>query len=381
MLTKIFHAIRALLTRKVIIECDRIPYHFSNVPMKKILNWIRLEASIYLRSKKPWGLPTHLQVEPTALCNLRCALCPVTEGMNRPVGHMGLDLFKKLIDEIGDYVFLVLLWDWGEPFINPDIYGMIKYAKRKGIKVVSSTNGHMFAQAKHADQVVQSGLDSLIFAVDGISQETYERYRRSGDFKTVLQGIKAVVARKHSLNSITPFLNFRFIVMKHNEHEIPGLKVLAKSLGVDALTLKTLNPHSNDTYGSKRSDQEASENEFIPSDRHYRRFVYEQYKNVPILRKHNPCKNLWNSPSIHWNGKVCSCTYDYNEKHIFGDLNKDAFRAIWFGNAYQGMRRQFRNNWEKLDPCNQCSYAHEGGSCIDEHIADAFFFKQNRGVK
>jgi len=351
----------ALVTRRITIECDRIPYQFHNVPLKKILNWIFVEASIYIKPEKPWGWPTHLQIEPDAHCNLRCALCPVTTGLGRPIGHMNASLFKRLMDEIGDYIFLILLWDWGEPFLNPDIYEMISYAKKKGIKVVSSTNGHLFKQIKHADEVIRSGLDSLIIAVDGITQETYELYRQGGDLESVLQGIRMVVTRKCDLNSETPLINLRSVVMKQNEHEIPKLKDLARSLGVDALTLKTLNPYGSDT-------------EFLPENYRYRRFKYAPDGTTRLRRKHNPCKHLWNMPAIHWNGTVCMCTYDSKEEHILGDLNTDTFGKIWFGTPSRRLRRQFRSNWEQIGLCNECSYAYEGGSCIDEIIADAIFF-------
>jgi len=376
LILKTYKATSSLITRKILIECDRIPYQFHNVPLKKILNWIRVEASILRKPEQPWGWPTHLQLEPTNTCNLRCALCPVTEGMNRPRGSMDFSLFKKLIDEIGDYLFLILLWDWGEPFNNPCVYDMISYTKQKGIKIVSSTNGHLFAQVEHADKVIQSGLDTLIVAMDGMSQETYEPYREKGKLETMLKGIQTIVARKRALNSKGPLINLRFIAMKHNEHEIPNLKDFAKSLGVDALTIKTLNPHANDSYSLKRSVTDEEDNKFLPSDYSYRRFKYAPDGKTYIRVKNNPCKNLWNDPTIHWNGVVCPCTYDYDEKYVFGDLKLDTFRDIWFGAAYCKMRRQFHRDWKKLNFCCECSFAYKGGNCINEIIVDANFFNQ-----
>jgi MoaA/NifB/PqqE/SkfB family radical SAM enzyme len=133
---------------------------------------------------------------------------------------MNLKTFKKLIDETEDYVFLLLLWGWGEPFMNPNVYEMIAYAKSKGIQSISSTNGHPFSRRRNAEKVVRSGMDSLIFAVDGISQQTYQLYRQGGDLEKVVEGIRNVVETKESLGSVTPLINLRFIVMKHNEHEI-----------------------------------------------------------------------------------------------------------------------------------------------------------------
>jgi radical SAM protein with 4Fe4S-binding SPASM domain len=373
LISKSFQALKALATRQVQIECDRIPYHFHNVPFKKILNWLAVETSVYSRPGHPWGWPTHLQIEPTNRCNLRCALCPVTAGMDRPSGHMDFNLYKKFIDEIGDYVFLILLWDWGEPFLNPSIYEMISYAKQKGIKVVSSTNGHLFAKIDQANKLIASGLDSIIFAVDGISQETYEPYRQGGDLKSVLQGIQMVVERKRALKSKTPLVNFRLIVMKHNEHEIPKLKELARSLQVDALTLKTLNPVNRDFYAQDKSEDRI-QNEFLPDDYRYRRFRYDSTGQNVIRIKLNPCKQLWNNPVIHWNGTVCTCSYDPKEKHVLGDLNQESFKNIWDGAPYRDLRRQFRQGWKKLPLCGDCSYAYEGGNCYDQTIAEAFFF-------
>ena len=366
-------AIKAFATRQVKIECDRIPYYFHNVPLKKLLNWITVETSIYFKPEHPWGWPTHLQIEPTNRCNLRCALCPVTAGMDRPSGHMDLNLYKKIVDEIGHYVFLILLWDWGEPFLNPSIYEMISYAKQKGIKLVSSTNGHLFKNREQADRLIASGLDSIIFAVDGISQETYEPYRQGGSLESVLQGIRTVVARKQDLKSITPLINLRFIVMKHNEHEISQLEDLARSLRVDALTFKTLNPVNRDFYTQDKTEDRI-QNQFLPENLFYRRFRYDSTGQHAFRVKQNPCKQLWNNPVIHWNGMVCTCSYDPKEKFVLGDLNRQSFKDIWGGPTYCNLRHQFRKGWEKLLLCGDCSYAYEGGNCYNQTVAEAFFF-------
>jgi radical SAM protein with 4Fe4S-binding SPASM domain len=364
-LFKVKKALKALLTRELEVECDGIPYFFSNVPLKKIRNWLLVESSLLVKPEKPWGWPTHLQVEPTNLCNLECPLCPVTEGLKRPKGHMKFDLFKRCIDEVGEYVFLIILWDWGEPFLNPDVYEMISYAKGKGIKLVSSTNGHLFAKAEYAERVVNSGLDTLIFAVDGITQETYEAYRKKGDLDTLIRGIRNVVEAKHSLGLETPLINFRFIPMRHNEKELPRLKNFAQSLGVDLLTLKTLNPHCEYVQEEDRA--------FIPEDPHYQRFKYDQ-KGERYRRKKNPCKALWNNPIIHWDGKISPCTYDPHDAYTVGDFANSRFKDIWWGSALKELRRRFRKNYQEIKQCAYCSYAFEGGTLSSETIVESHFF-------
>ncbi len=375
LISKFHKAIKALLTRKVYIESGRIPYEFHGVPLKKILNAILVEASILIKPERPWGWPLHLQVEPSTLCNLRCTFCPVTTGLERPAGYMDFHIFKKLIDEIGDYIFIILLWDWGEPFLNPSIYDIISYAKKRSIKIVSSTNGHIFAKGDNAEKLVRSGIDSVIFAMDGITQATYERYRARGDVKTVIAGIEKVVAAKRALNSRTPFINLRFFVMKHNEHEIPEMKDLARSLGVDALTFKTLNPYQ----GGECQSEKANGKEFIPENPFYQRFKYNSKSHSRIRRKLNPCKQLWNNPAIHWDGNVCPCTFDPHNNYVLGDLKSEAFKDIWSAAPYRKLRRQFCKDYQKIDLCSDCTYAFEGGSCSTEIIVEAHFFNKSVG--
>jgi radical SAM protein with 4Fe4S-binding SPASM domain len=369
MIPKVMNAIRTISTRNMSMELDQIPFEYQYVPLKKLLNRIMIEAGIHYKSKKPWGYPTHLHIEPSTLCNLKCAFCPVTTGMERPTGLMTHDVFKKTIDELADYLFMILLWDWGEPFLNPEVYDMIFYAKQKDIKIISSTNGHVFAQPGNADKLVRSGIDAIIFAVDGISQETYERFRKNGNLKMAIQGLENVVAAKRALNSRTPLINFRFIPMKHNEHEIPHLKDFAHSFGVDMFTIKSLNPHDQREVNANMANGLA----FMPQDPRYQRFAYDE-KGSRIRLAQNPCKRPWMNPSIHWDGKVSLCTFDAQDHYVMGDLNKESFKEIWWGRDYTSFRRQFRHDYRSLPFCDGCTNAFKGGNLGTDTIIEGHFF-------
>jgi MoaA/NifB/PqqE/SkfB family radical SAM enzyme len=348
--------IRALLTRKMHFEVDRIPFEFENMSFKKILNWLLTEVSVFFKPTVPWGFPALLQVEPTSRCNLQCPFCPVTLGIGRPSGHMSLELFQKIIDELGHYLLLILFWDWGEPFLNPQAYDMIRYAHQRGIKVVSSTNGHVFASGYHAREVVESGLDALIFSVDGITDESYRKYRSHGSLEMVLEGIRRVVAEKERLKCKHPIVNFRYIVMKHNERDIGVLENIVRSLGVDMLVLRK--------YHAAHSSHQAGmgwESDFLPTDVRYRLPAFTDQDGGPLRAGKNPCRNLWNCPTVHWNGTVCSCFADPSEEHPLGSLEQQRFRDIWRGASFRNLRREFRRRWQGLPLCGACTYGYEGG--------------------
>ena len=378
LLSNVFMALTALFTRRLTIKSDGIPYRFENLSYKKILNACLTEASVYLKPLRPWGMPIHAMVEPSSLCNLHCTLCPVSIGLGRPTGNMEMATFKKLLEEIGDYIFTLLLWDWGEPFVNPDLYEMISLAKRHSVKTISSTNGHVFENPDNADRLVTSGLDSIVFAIDGIHQDTYERYRQGGRLQSALDGVRAVAERKRARNSQTPLVVFRFIVMEHNEHEIPELKELYKSLGADVLALKTLNAASQDPYFEIESPKREDYHTFLPEDQVYRRFRFGSGGLGSLRRKRNPCRHLWNAPCIHWNGTVVPCTFDPRDRYVLGDLRINSFKEIWNGDGYRRMRKQFRDGWEDIGLCTECTYAYEGGDCSRETIAQVFYNNEKK---
>ncbi len=362
--------IRGAVLRRMTLLCDGVPLEFRDIPPKKLLNAAKAELSVHSKPLRPWAMPIHLMVEPSAHCNLACSLCPVTRGLERPQGHMDPALFRRLLDETGEFVFTLLFWDWGEPFVNPHAFEMIAYAKAKGVKVISSTNGHLFAQPEMAERLVRSGIDMIIFAIDGVTQQTYERYRQGGLLTAALEGMRNVAALKQALGSVTPIINFRFIVMAHNEHEIPQVRELAPRSGADVLSFKTLNPRSMDPYGDREEADPGGGASYLPEDKSYWRFAPDPRTGGRQRLRRNPCRQLWTAPVIHWNGTVCPCPFDPRERYVLGSLKDHSLRQIWQGEAYQCLRRRFRVNWEEIPLCTDCTYAYKGGDCSRETVAE-----------
>jgi radical SAM protein with 4Fe4S-binding SPASM domain len=356
-------ALRALATRELSIEFERIPISFSGVPYRKIVNWLAVETAIALRRVQPWGRPTHVQIEPSSRCNLRCTYCPVGSESG-PTGHMSPELFRKFVDDVHRHALVVVLWGWGEPFVCPSVYEMVRYAHERGLRVVSSTNGHLFTRPEHARGVVGSGLDVLIVSLSGTSQETYEQFR-GGRLATALDGVREIVAEKRRRGVRTPHVQLGFIVTQWSESDVPGLLDLARSLGVDGLSLKRMNTASVKPVAGRVDES-------LPRDQHLQRFRYDEgqvRRRVAV----NPCKALWHNATLRWDGRINPCVYDFDGEHVLGDAGRDAFGAIWAGERYRSMRRRFRRDWESIPICSRCTYAYEGGNYTDV-IADTWFF-------
>src|SRR3972149_10410104 len=245
---------------------DKIGYRLKNVPLKKSINFLKIAFNRNLKTPFSWGYPYLLHVNPYLGCNLQCPKCPSHQKNSRIAqGELPLELYKKFIDEAGACALFLTLWSWGEPFLNKNLPEMIRYAKSKNIIVKTSTNGNLLHDEEFNKKILLSGLDTLIIALDGATEETYLKYRKGGDFKKVIEGIKNIVELKKRLKTENPLINLRMVVMRHNEHEIPLMKELAENLSVDMLTLKTVNPNP---------DNEIADESLIPKDRRYHRYAY-----------------------------------------------------------------------------------------------------------
>jgi radical SAM protein with 4Fe4S-binding SPASM domain len=359
--------LRALVMRDISFEYQCIPIHVKKASYRKIMNWILVELSIVLRTKKPWGWPTFLQIEPTTKCNLNCSYCPVSLETGRPKGNADKKMVERLIDEIGDYTLILVLWGWGEPFVNPDVYDMIAYAKERGISAISSTNGHVFADRNQARRLVHSGIDALIVSTTGVTQDSFARFRK-GNVDTSLQGVRNIVEEKQRQHSDTPRISLTLVVTQYNEHELEPAKEIAKSLGVDMLSLKKVNPCA--LYLEEEKSVEA-----LPKDDRYKRFRYDSTGKKPLEVRNNPCKALWHKTNLRWDGRINSCTFDFEGASALGDFKKEKFKKIWRGESYRRMREKFRKDWRSIPMCSRCTFAYVGGNYTDV-IAESFFFNK-----
>ena len=118
---------------------------------------------------------------------------------------MSFELFKKVIDEIGKYAVIITLHNWGESFLNKDIYKMIEYAKSKKICTLISSNLNTLT-GEDIKRIIDYGLDKLIVSLDGASSESYSAYRYGGDFNKVIRNIEMLVAIKKFTKTTNPYI-------------------------------------------------------------------------------------------------------------------------------------------------------------------------------
>ncbi len=318
---------------------------------RRIWNVVKIVTSMYLsrllRRPVVWGLPPLLMVEPTNICNLKCPMCPAVVGKRvLAKGQIELQQYKKLLDEVGPYIFQVQLWNQGEPFISKTFLDQVRYAKDKGLMTITSTNGHFIRNDEEACAVVRSGLDQLIISMDGTNQESYEKYRIGGNYQQVIDALGYISRAKDELNSKTPLLELQFIIFKHNQNEIDTLVALAKRNKVNRLSIKMAMVYTPDQAETYLDETQKEQLYAIDGDKVKRK------QKVP-----NWCKRLWLNSTVNWDGTVVPCCFDVDSDFVFANVFEEgvSFRETWKNAQYMSFRRTVLKNRAAIDMCSNCT--------------------------
>ncbi|MBR9677236.1 radical SAM protein [Candidatus Woesearchaeota archaeon] len=319
---------------------SRYNWVLKNFSVRRIFNLALVQLSMKLKLSRTLGKPYSIMIEPTNSCNLNCPLCPTgNKSDTRKKGYMTFETYKKVIDELAPYLYEVVMWNYGEPFLNPLTYDFISYAKQKRIpKVIASTNAHLFKDDKAIKKLINSGLDRLIISLDGMTKGTYEKYRRGGNIKQVLETIKKIMATKKALKVKNPFVELQFIVMRQNEHELPLIKNFAKEAGVDALNLKKVN-----IYMGIKNPAKTDTTKYLPKNDNFIREKIDT-KNCPIIKL---------STVVNWNGEVVPCCMDYYSSFPLGNTTGQSIKKIWNNKKYVNFRRA--NKTANIPICKRCN--------------------------
>jgi len=286
----------------------------SAAKLKNLLHneYERKRKRIVLSSK-----PFLINSEPGSFCNFQCPFCPTGKHTPRERSQAEPEMFQKLFNQIGKYCYLITLHGWGEPLLNKNLPQLISMAHQHRIFTVVTTNGSLL-KPDLARKIIDSGLDLLCISIDGITAESYSKYRYGGNFESVLQNLQEFINLKKEMKSSTPFIEWQFLVFKHNEHEINDARKMAARMGVDHIVF--LPAYTEDpSFDASNPD-------------------YHLPKGSP-LSKSADCKHLWRTLTIHSNGDIVPCCYDYEGKVPFGNILKDPLDRCWNNEQFQNSRK------------------------------------------
>ena len=271
-------------------------------------------------------VPTHIDIESTSVCNLRCVTC-FQAYEKIPRGYMEMDLFKKIIDEGTEKGLCSIKLNYrGEPMLHPKIVDMVRYAKEKGLVEVMFNSNCVFLTEKMANDLIDAGLDQLICSVDGHTKETYEKIRIGAKFDQVIENIKNLQRIKKERGVERPVTRVQMVHSPASSSQVAGYLEFWKDV-VDRVAITDMCDWTNKNLKTV--------------------IVSDQFR----------CPKIYQRMSVWFNGKVTICDGNYYGKLIAGDLTKQSIEEVWNGPVIKKMRETHsQGNSHRIKICAECGY-------------------------
>lgn len=295
------------------------------------------------RLDRPGRFPAHLDIEATDACNLRCIMC--VQGIGEGVKDTALidtGFAKRLIDEGADNGLSSIKFNWrGEPALHNGLAELVRYAKSKGIlEVQFNTNGIPYTQEKIRDLIL-SGLDRVIFSMDGATKATYEKIRVGSSYDKLVENVKLFHAVRKELGRTRPFIRIQMVRMKDNQTEVDQFVSMWKPF-VDDIRVEDVS--------DRGQGGQLSVGDWVTTGR-------------------KPCPQPWQRMVVARDGKVLPCCADWHREFIIGDATKESLADIWRGKRMEAMRQVQRD--VRLDVVSPCSHCYVKESFVWERRSSA----------
>lgn len=280
---------------------------------------LRMIANSQRITRPPF--PRQIQIETSNICNHSCEFCAYTV-MERPKRHMKQDLFRRIVTEAYQCGAREIgLFAGAEPLTCKWLDQYIRYCCDLGYDYLYiSTNGAL-ADPEKLRKVLDAGLSSIKFSVNGGDRETYNAVHGKDDFEKVITNIRFVNDYRKTM-SRKVYLGVSFVGMPHTKHTLDNLRKLIGS-SVDEV-------------------------------------IYYEASNQSGQMSHLPdppyrdCHLPFNKLHISLEGYIKACCNDYENYLAIEDTNKMSLMDAWHSQRFQNLRQRHLDDNLDGTVCGNC---------------------------
>jgi hypothetical protein len=227
------------------------------------------------------------------------------------------------------------MYNWGEPLLHKQTPELISYAKKKEISIMLSSNLSIKLTDDYIERLVKSGLDTMIVSLDGVTDETYTKYRRNGNLALVRENVMRIHQAKQRLGSKTPEVIWQFLVFRHNEHEIDMARAQYKLWGADTLSISGAEMPLDEYRDGLEPSTIPEYNIYHPDHPTFR-------AAESSMKSSRACSWLYGTFVMNPNGKVSPCCAVPAEKHDFSTYTTGGgFFEAWNSSKFKQARQLF----------------------------------------
>lgn len=270
--------------------------------------------------------PLCIDLELASICDLACPHC-FREYLATPDKIMGTDFAKKIISDAKNNNVPSIKFNWrGEPLLHSSLGKLIKFAKDKGIlETIINTNATNLTEKK-GTELINSGLDYMIYSFDGGTKKTYEKLRpgrfKENKFENVIQNIKNFSNLKRKLNVKFPYTKIQMVLMDNNRDEVESFFEIFNSI-VDEVTVTPYQERGGGLEDLNKTNLEILEKYLLknslPKDTPY---MIDGEGNLFISMGRKTCKQIFQRLMVTYDGKTGMCCNDWGAQYNLGYLDE-----------------------------------------------------------
>ncbi len=166
--------------------------------------------------------------ETTKACSLACRHCRASAQTEPLPGELSTQEGRVLIDQVAAIggAVPILIFTGGDCFARPDFYGLVAYARERGVRVGISPSVTDRLTRSNLEPLYELGVRSISISLDGSGPPSHDGIR----------GIPGHFDETMAALAMTREMGFRVqvntTVMNHNAHELADVMSLLRSVGV-----------------------------------------------------------------------------------------------------------------------------------------------------
>lgn len=274
-----------------------------------------------------------LRIELSNVCNHQCIFC-ANRKMTRKKGYMEESFLKRILKEAYEEGFRgVGYYSTGEPFMSPNLAEYVSWAKEIGYEYVYITTNGAAVKFDKIKEVIDAGLDSIKFSINGTNRENYVLIHGQDDFERVIQNLKDTYNYKKELyTNLNVFVSFA--VTKYTEDTVDEFINNYKDFADDIIAANAINMGG---YVPEVKELLLANGQTDFSD------------GMTI-----PCYSLWNALIVTWEGYLTACCADLQNYFIYADLNKTSLKEAWYCKKITELRQKHLDGNIDGTPCVSC---------------------------
>jgi len=306
--------------------------------------------------------------EVTQACDLACVHCRASAQSERNPDELTTEQGYRLLDEIRSFGEPLMVFTGGDPLKRPDLYDLIRYAVKIGLRTNVTPSATPLLTAKAIEGFKEAGITRMAISLDGPDAASHDDFRGiPGTFDTAMFALRH--ARDIGLDT-----QLQTTVTRRNMARLPEVAEIAREVRTKMWSLFFLIVTGR---ALENMDLAAAEYEQVfefmydlsktapfgiktTEAMHYRRYVAQRIK-----AEHGVTENA-NAKGVAWRTAGVSDGKGFVFVSHQGEIFPSGFLPVSGGNVLQdsltdvyrnsGLFRTLRDTTQREGKCGICEY-------------------------